>query len=323
MTVIAVLVPTAPGSPPGRPEDRPIGRAALALAAEGVDAVFGDTVDEGWIVGHRARPGTWEPARARPVALYDRFPSQRRADAFAAIQRGATGLPLANAPAVTLLCRDKLRCQRHLEAQGLTLPAVEDDPTRFADRLAAWGVAFLKPRYGALGAGVRRVLPGDALPARVRALLDDEPAILQRAVAPPAGYAGRSVRVLCQRLPDRSWRQWPAVVRQSTDDPVVNAARGAALAVGDDVLPAATRSAIAAAVDAVATAIAAHEDGALALELGVDLVLDPDGLPHVIEVNSRPRGRLEKLAALDADRFGALHVDACAQPIRSLAAWYG
>ncbi len=321
MTVIGVLVPTVPGPPREPPEARPIGRAALALAAEGIDAIFGDTVQDGWIEGHRARPGRWQTARAEVVAFYDRFPSQRRAERFAQITTQLAGRPLGNSPALTALCRDKLACQQHLEAHGLEMPTVEDRPERFAEQLAAWGSGFLKPRFGALGAGVRAVRPGDPLPATLRALLDeDEPAILQRAVPPPPGLAGRSVRLLAQRDADGSWHLHEPVVRQSSDDPVVNAARGAMLLVGGDHLPAHTLDAMRALVTAACDALAAHGP---ALELGVDLVLDPDDLPHLIEVNSRPRGRLEKLADLFPDRFGDAHVQACARPIRTLASWYG
>ncbi|MCB9780511.1 MAG: hypothetical protein H6742_18235 [Alphaproteobacteria bacterium] len=318
---IGVLVPTHPGPPADAPADRPIGRAALALHADGIDAVFGDRVVDGVLHGHVARPGRWVAAAVPVAAFYDRFPSQRRADVFADICRNLGGRPLGNSPDLTALCRDKLRCQRRLEAPlaaaGVAVPDVIDDPAAFEDRLAAWGAGFLKPRFGALGAGVRRVVPGDPLPARVRALLDDdEPALLQRAVPPPPGLAGRSVRVLAQRAPSGAWIQAPAVVRESEDDPVVNAARGARVALGEDLLPLDQQDALRHAVAAVCDALS---DDPLALELGVDLVLDPDGRPWVIEVNSRPRGRLEKLAAADPARFMALHVAACARPVRTLA----
>lgn len=322
--VIGVLVPTFPGPPQQPPEQRPLGRAALALADEGIVLVMGDTVRQGHMIGHIARPGGWEPADLPAAAFYDRFPSQRRASVYANIVANLAGRPLGNSPQTTALCRDKLATQRALEAAGLQMPAVEDDPDRFASRLADWGAAFIKPRFGALGAGVRRVQPGDPLPARLRALLDDEePALLQRAVPPPAGLAGRSVRVLAQRDVDGSWVQAPGVVRDSHDDPVVNAARGAQVGVAQDLLAPHSLRAIAAAVDATCRAIADRPGGDLALELGVDLVLDPDGVPHLIEVNSRPRGRLEKLADRAPARFGDLHVAACARPIRTLAAWAG
>ena len=50
------------------------------------------------------------------------------------------------------------------------------------------------------------------------------------------------------------------------------------------------------------------------IELGVDLVVDRQGQPHVIEVNAKPTGRLEKLG----HRFAEAHLQACIRPIRFL-----
>ena len=54
------------------------------------------------------------------------------------------------------------------------------------------------------------------------------------------------------------------------------------------------------------------------MELGLDFVVDTDDVPHLIEVNSRPRGRLEVLAGIER-RFEALHTEACARPLRRMA----
>jgi len=125
--------------------------------------------------------------------------------------------------------------------------------------------------------------------------------------------------VLCQRQADGSWWHSTGVVRQSREDPVVNAARGAEV-VPATVLSMATRTAIAALCDLTCVALSATTDGDWLVELGVDLVLDSDEEPWVIEVNSRPRGRLEALASSDPERFLDAHVAACARPLRRLAA---
>src|SRR5690606_726444 len=181
------------------------------------------------LVGHRARPGGWEPVRAKVACVYDRFPSQREADRFRALLAGLGATPVANPPALTALCRDKVASQRRLEAAGVRMPPLEDDADRQAVRLADWGAAFLKPRFGSFGAGVRRVVPGDPLPRRLVGVLPGvhEPAVLQRAVPPLGDFAGVSVRVLCQRAPDGGWAAMAGVARVSADDPVVNHARGA------------------------------------------------------------------------------------------------
>ena len=56
-----------------------------------------------------------------------------------------------------------------------------------------------------------------------------------------------------------------------------------------------------------------------AVEVGVDLVIDSEGVPWLVEVNSRPRGRMEALAAADPGRFLDAHVAACGRPIAALA----
>lgn len=290
---------------PGPPEATPLGRAALHLARE-VDVRF--LSPRG---GLRAVPGRWEPVSADVVAVYDRYPSQSDPDGFAALL-GA--VPVHNPWAITALCRDKIATQALL-APHVPMPEIEADPARFPDALAAWGVGFLKPRQGSFGRGIRRVVPGDPLPSHgegaVRGVA--EPLFLQRAVGPPVGWAGVCARVLVQRVRD-DWVVEVPVARRSRTDPVVNAARGAGVALLDDPGPA---KALTRRVAEVFTRV---DPGVI--ELGVDLVIDASGAPWVIEVNARPRGRLEALAALDP-RWDAAHVEAASRPLRWLAARYG
>ncbi|MFT5681093.1 MAG: glutathione synthase/RimK-type ligase-like ATP-grasp enzyme [Myxococcota bacterium] len=324
MTTIGVLVPTAPGAP-SPPTTRPVGRAALTLQAQGITVLFGDTLTrEGGAVvmaGLIATADRWVPHTASITALHDRFPSQRRAGAYAEARSILGSLPMGNPPSITLLCRDKAACQDALEGCGVVMPPVVTDPAEFAGALSAWGVGFLKPRFGALGIGVTRVLPGDPLPSVLPGAVPGrcDPAILQRAVPPPTGWAGRSVRALVQRLPGGGWHFCPPVVRQSRTDFVVNAARGASVAPAADVLSAQTQAHIARSCEAICGRIAAQPDGAWVVELGLDLMIDAEGRAVLIEVNSRPRGRLEALAVLDAARFGAAHVAACARPLAYVA----
>lgn len=324
MITIGVLVPAAPGRPPP-PDTRPVGRAALMLYKRGITVIFGDSVARtgGAVVmdGLIATPGAWRTHRAPIMALHDRFPSQRRATAYAAARAVLRTLPMGNPPAITLLCRDKIACQEALEGSGALMPPVVSDPAAFEATLRMWGAGFLKPRFGALGIGVRRVCPGDplpdALPGAVPGRLD--PAILQRAVAPPIGWAGQSVRALVQRLPGGGWYHCPPVTRHSRTDFVVNAARGASVAPAQDVLSAQTMQHITASCQAVCQQVASLPGGDRVVELGLDLMIDDDGQAWLIEVNSRPRGRLEALAALDAPRFFAAHVEACARPLAYMA----
>ena len=315
---IGVLV--APyGGELGRPEDRPIGRAALALASSGVQVIFGHEAQNGRLMGVRARRGRWESASARIAGAYDRFPSRTRAVAHAALREALVDVPIVNAPAMVQRCADKLRCQEALA--GLRMPEVQDDPSRFVETLKRWGAAFLKPRYGAFGRGVTRVVPGDPLPARGPGAVrgEEEPLFLQRAVPPPEGWAGVACRVLVQREPTGGWFVCEPVARRHRHDPVVNAARGADVAALVDMAPESVPEARRLARQA-AEMLALQPQGEGLVEVGVDLVLDVERRPWLIEVNSRPRGRLEKLAAADPERFEHLHAQACARPLHYLAA---
>ena len=320
---IGVLVPTHGQTPTDPPETRPIGRAALSVATDGVDVVFGDAVREGCISGYRAIPGGWEPVDSVPFdAIHDRFPSQLRAQRYAEILQGVGDLPMGNPVAFTMLCRDKLETQRVLEAHGVPMPAVCGDPQHFSAQLAAWGTGFIKPRYGALGIGVTRVQPGDPLPVELPGVVPQrpDPSILQAAIAPPEGWASRTVRVLIQRTPEGGWWSGTPVVRQSREDPVANAARGAQVASGDQVLEEETLARLRIATDALCHALDGIDPGGLALEAGADFVLDTNHRPWLIELNSRPRGRMEVLSAHDPERYQAAHIMACARPILRLAA---
>jgi len=323
-TTIGVLVPSDGTAPTTPPADRPIGRAALRLAKQGLDVVFGDQVHAGMITGFRATESGWAPATNVPVfGIHDRFPSQLRSKTYAQILDGIVGLPIGNSPEVTLLCRDKVATQSALQPLGIAMPEVESDPTRFQETLHQWGQGFLKPRFGALGIGVSRVAPGDSLPTHTDGVVPHrpDPTILQKAVLPPAGWASRTVRVLIQRMPTGGWFSGIPVVRQSREDPVANAARGAEVAPGPTVLDAATLRRIGDAIQHICDALDQLEVANRMVEAGVDLVLDESHHPWLIEVNSRPRGRMEVLATLEPENYLDAHINACARPLQVIAHW--
>ena len=275
MRSVLVLV-RALAESPAAPESLPFGRAALALEAKGIGVSLG---------GLRAVPGGWLPDERETVAVYDRFPSETWPQEY----QPPRGVPLENSMALQALCRDKLACHRVTGGPQI----VTGD---FQAALARWGSGFLKPRYGAFGRGVRFVRFGDDCPQTLPGSTGiPEPAILQRAVdCDCVAY-----RALVQREGDR-WVCCPIVARRGTG-PVVNVDRGAkAEPAGDRPL-----------LEALALETARRLGG---LELGVDLVVDRSGSPHVIEVNAKPAGRLEKLGP----SFDEEHVRASMRPIQTL-----
>lgn len=319
MICIGVLVPHFNG-PPQPPERRPIGRAALQLAHEGIDVIFGSRAEDGRLIGHRAVPNGWESLQTSVVAALDRYPSQTDPNGYTALLRGLNTTPISNPPALNILCRDKVATQRFLTEQGVVMPPIEVDPTAFESVLTDWGSAFLKPQFGSLGRGIHKVTPGDPLPAEGEGAVPGrtEPLFLQRAITPPRGFAGVACRILVQRQLDDTWWVGPIVVRRHLNDPVVNAARGAEVCT-ENSLPQQTPEAIQALVRHTAEALTHAPNGEHLVEVGLDAVIDEQGHPHLIEVNARPRGRLEALATQDPGTWMNAHIEACARPLRWLS----
>ena len=104
------------------------------------------------------------------------------------LQSTASTIPFGNPFSTTLLCRDKLRCQRALEHADLNVFLKSSKtPETFDSTLAEWGQGFIKPQFGALGKGVQSVTPDMIIPHLLPGVVPNrmEPTILQRAILPP------------------------------------------------------------------------------------------------------------------------------------------
>jgi glutathione synthase/RimK-type ligase-like ATP-grasp enzyme len=299
----------------------PMGRAAVALLDEGIEVILADRASSGRVSGFVATPTAWRPIEDVEICgVYDRFPMPRFPKRHSQLVRALQGIPLGNPVSIRNLSADKLASQRHLEARGVVMPEVMEVNSDVQSVQKDWGVAFAKPQFGAVGAGVERVVHGDDVAStRPGALGVHEPTLLQRAVLPPDGWAGIATRTVVQRDADGNWVAGPPVARRSRHDAVVNVSRGATADPAEDVLPSQTVRALQDAAIRCAQALADHPDGVDLLELGVDAMIDPDLNPWVIEVNTRPWGRLSALYAHDPERWRQAHTDLCARPFRYLA----
>jgi len=322
--VVAVLVPPIQQTN-HKPNRYPIANALSHLFKSNILTVFGfefyhknNTV---WINGKYCYNNLFKDISSPINIIHDRFPSQIRKDHFLAIQDTISNIPLGNPYSTTLLCRDKLACQRLLENGGIIMPEVSDDPACFTQLLNIWKQGFIKPQFGALGQGVQAVTPGMHLPQRIQGLVPNqsEPSILQRGIYPPKDWAGMSVRQLMQKDIGGSWIPRTAVLRRSKQDAVVNVSRGAEAIPAIQALPSDTIDYILQQSQSICSILDAQPNGIYNVEFGLDFVIDGEYRPWLIEVNSRPRGRLEQLAQQFPDRYLQEHEAACIQPIRYLA----
>lgn len=322
---IAIFVPPQKGTLPP-PNDRPITRAVDRLLKEDIQCIFGfsfERIDESlFVTGLCCSGATWtQQTNILTAAVYDRFPSQLRNQDFQQMLEHIAPSPMGNPYSFTMLCRDKIKTQVWLEQNGIKMPVLETDPARFQARLKEWKMGFIKPQFGALGTSVHKVDIHSPLPAQLPSLDPSilEPAILQRAITAPKGFAGMSVRCLIQRQDLQNWIVRTPVLRHSTEDPVVNVARGAQACAAQAILPSSSIDSIYHQAKQIGLLINDLAEGHLALECGIDFVIDSDFSPWIVELNSRPRGRLEYLAATAPTLFYEEHIEALAQPIRYLA----
>ncbi|MFT5583664.1 MAG: hypothetical protein ACI9VR_001244 [Cognaticolwellia sp.] len=316
---LLVLIRPRPGAPPP-PESWPVGRAALALVAEGIPVSFG---------GLMPKPGGWMACDQAPSIVYDRFPSWSFPQEYAELTRELQ-VPISNPAKVQALCRDKLATQEALESAGIPMPQVSAHPNQ--DLLKKWGGGFLKPQFGGLGRGVVYLRPGDPIPSHLPGATGElEPAILQAPILPVQGPF-ISLRALVQRDPlqraplqrsplqknSSGWICAPIVARVS-QEPVSNVDRGAQALPAQDLLsPSQLRQ-----VEQVAIGAAHALADDWTCELGVDLLIDPAtkarfSSVYVIEVNGVPKGRGAVLAQRDPERFGAAYQAALERPLRWL-----
>ena len=314
--VIGVLVPFKISRQ--APSDRPI---SSALSTDlGITVVFGSELsvisNTVHMDGVTVSDGRWKSECLAVSAIHDRYPSQIRSTQYRKVLSCLGDTPMGNPLSITLLCRDKIRCQRWLETV-VPMPPVLEDHSLFNRAMKEWHKAYLKPQFGALGTNVHFVQAGEQLAEFLPGVVPHkaEPTILQKAITPPRDWAGLCVRQLISRAPDGGWKCYPAVLRRSRTDSVVNVARGAEAVLAEDHLSAECMERIIALSVHAARRLEEHEDGEWAVEFGIDFVIDEHYNPWLIEVNSRPRGRLEVLSQVDPMRFAALHHQAVISPI--------
>ena len=263
-------------------QSRFLGEAGLALAERGARLLC---AEPGAATGVRPVKGGWSEEEVRGVVgVYD-----RHARPCGEVLEGweDRGIPVANPPAFRELCDDKLAFATWAGGAGLPVArtVAADDPA-----WRSWEGAFVKPRRGWGGQGVRRMAHGP--PA------GDE--IVQMAVEP--AVPGESVRLLLQREPGRGWKSAGAFLRRAPGGgEVASLARGATA----HPLDAGTERRLAPLVRKLVAALAVAPGGEGAVEVGVDLVIGRFG-PWILEWNARPGRSFERIGRMDLRRSAQL-----------------
>ena len=91
---IGVLVPIWGDGAPPPPEERPIGRVAMACEELGLRLVFATGVVGGQMSGWMVQDGCWVAVNDVPVdAVYDRYPDQTRPEQYATTLQQLGGVP--------------------------------------------------------------------------------------------------------------------------------------------------------------------------------------------------------------------------------------
>ena len=230
-------------------------------------------------------------------AIYDRFPFQR------AEQQDplpfATDIPICNPRAITLLCKDKWKLQLLLTKHNIFMPRVCRE--NFAQALQEWGMGVAKPQFGSFGTGIYRTQtpPPPTLPS----INGSDPTIMQEWIQPPKDWAGMVVRQLIQRDVVQQWQIRRPVVRVSTENPIVNASRGAQVYPAQHILPPKTIAKVQEQSLAIARILEKEPEGDFFIEAGIDFVIDEEWKPWCIEINAQPKGRLKALAQTYHDEY--------------------
>lgn len=298
---------------------------------------------------------TWEWKEGFSIdVMYNRFPRRRDPEGLDRVAQSCDelGIPFANHPEFRALARDKWQTVQILHDAGVTVPETVLAWNDVPDALQRWGRAFLKPRYGAFGedvyvltqeshssihiegptAGAVQHVTTEAITGWLGAHFVEHDIVVQCAIAPPLqGRKGFAVRTLWQRDGELAWQSYPRVARVSNDDPVANVDRGASAMplreclvqeFGVEEADALEKTASALerqAINALLAALPSLSSGSV-VEMGMDLLLDPEHRWWLLEVNGFPQGRLRYLARFAQPEFVAAHHRAHCSPLAALKA---
>ncbi len=313
MSTVGVFMPLPPKGPVQPPAESILGQAAQKLAGEGIRVVFGSQLSDGVLTGFTARTLSWAPAETPVKAVYDMWPSYVNEAAW---KLGTTGLgevKLGNPVGFTMMCGDRLQLQRMLEMSGVRMTPVEPKAERFDRALDGWGAGYLKPRFRGMGRRVQHVVKDQDFD---RGGEGANQMILQESRGAPAGWDGMVVRLLAQRDVGGGWVFPPSVALRSRGDQVAGSAQDVVADLAAQAVPSGTQVKLRKISDLAVDFLGDDDD---IVEMGLDFAIDRFYEPWLIDVESKPKIGLVRLARRQPGRFEAELVELHARPMRYLA----
>lgn len=281
------------------------------------------------VQGYYFDAGIWKPAELPlPDVIYNRIHSRRLefGKQYHFFRNRLTGL---NIPIFNDRFLSKWEVHEHLIHENHLLPYIPETNIFTKDHLIAfiskYETVFIKPVHGSQGRNIFKlkkentqfslessvtspsenkkvILSFDEIYQHIKPLLNNRIYIIQQGI-PLLTYQSRGIdfRVLCHKNQQNNWKVTSAVARISAEDEFVsNIARGGELmtplnALKDNIGIIDAKSVISQMKEvAVETAwIIDRKSSGITGELGIDIGIDQDGKPWVIEVNSKPSKNFE------------------------------
>lgn len=305
---------------------------------------------KGWLPDLHSN--TWIEQERPLLGLYNRYPMQHDPQTVKRIVQWSStyALPYVNHPSFQQRVLDKKKTGELLHSAQLPTPPIYTMEEWIQHLQSTSNIYFLKPRFGAFGAGIYTVetcskkdftwLNTSTQVSRTNSLKEliqsylkitqNEEYIIQQGIPSPAQHLkGMSIRSLIQLTKLNTWKAHARVARISYQDPVANVARGAEALPLEDLCKELWNNETILQIERTLDDLD-HQVGQImtkdllstssthVVEMGIDYILDPKGKIWILEVNGFPQGKLYQLTQKYPGRFQQEYTSIQTRPLEYL-----